>query len=81
MSDRLIKEGALGLKKKERIRLAVKAEGLIGAIKTHIQHASVVPLRELETGIALELMKDLHETRTAYLKVCEDIAGIEKDLG
>jgi hypothetical protein len=81
MSERLILKGALQEKKLVRMRLAAKAEGLIVGIKNLIQHASIVPLRELETGHALELIRELDNLRTQYLALCDDIGKIERELG
>ncbi len=80
MSERLILKGALQEKKMERMRLAARAQGLISAIKQIIQPASVIPLKELRTDEALELISDLHRLRESYLPLCEEIREIEREL-
>ena len=81
MSERLILEGALQGKKMERMKLAVKSEGLIRALKTIIQTSSVTPLAELRTGEALEMMKELHATKKKYDALTGEIDEIKKELG
>ena len=80
MSERLILMGALQEKKREKMHMAVRAQGLITAIKQIIQPASVIPLRELQTPEALELMTELHQIRERYLPLCDAIAEIEREL-
>lgn len=81
MSDRLILQGSMQEKKMERMKLATKAEGLIRAVKSLIQAASVTPLAELQTGEALEVMKELHQTKKKYDFVTGQIAEIKRELG
>jgi len=81
MSERLILKGALEEKKMARVKLATQAEGLIRGLKVIIQHASVVPLKDLRTGEARELMVELDEVRSAYLKTCAEIEDIQRELG
>lgn len=81
MNQRLVLRGALQEKKMERMRLAARAQGLIVGIKQIIQPASVVPLKDLQTAEALELISELHKLRRKYLPICRDIEEIEKELG
>ncbi len=80
MSERLMLRGALQEKKLERMRLAARAQGLISAIKQIVQPASVIPLRELRTDEALELISELHRLREAYMPLCAEIGEIEREL-
>jgi uncharacterized protein (DUF2249 family) len=80
MSERLILQGALQEKKMERMKLAVKAEGLIRAMKTIIQFSSVTPLGELKTGEALEIIKDLHKTKSRYDALTGEMNEIKREL-
>ena len=80
MSERLILKGALQDKKMERMRLAARAQGLITAIKQIVQPASVVPLKDLRTDEALELVADLHGLREQYVPLCAEIEEIEREL-
>lgn len=79
-TERLMLRGALDEKKRERLRLATRAAGDITALKTIIQPAAVVPLAELRTAEALELARDLDETRTEFLRLSEEIREIEREL-
>ena len=81
MNHRLVPRGALQEKQMERMRLAARAQGLIVGIKQIVQPASVVPLKDLQTTEALELISDLHNLRRLYLAICRDIEEIEKELG
>lgn len=80
MSERLILRGALQEKKMERMRLAARAQGIITAIKQIIQPASVIPLRELKTSGALEMVSELHRLRELYLPLCVEIDELEREL-
>ncbi|MFZ2448112.1 MAG: hypothetical protein WAW37_17275 [Syntrophobacteraceae bacterium] len=80
MSERLILKGALQDKKLERMRLAARAQGLITAIKQIVQPASVVPLKDLRTDEAFELIAELHRLRGLYLPLCAEIEEIEREL-
>ena len=80
MTERLILMGALQEKKREKMRMAVRAQGLITAIKQIIQPASVIPLKELQTPEALELMTELQQIREQYLPLCAEIEQIEREL-
>jgi hypothetical protein len=80
MSERLILKGALQDKKMERMRMAAHAQGLITAIKQIVQPASVIPLKDLRTDEALELVSELHRLREAYLPLCAQIREIEREL-
>ena len=80
MSERLILKGALQDKKMERMRLAARAQGLITAVKQIVQHASVIPLKDLRTDEALELISELHRLREIYVPLCAEIEEIEREL-
>lgn len=80
MSERLILKGALQEKKLERMRLAARAQGLITAIKQIVQPASVIPLKDLRTDEAFELISELHRLRDVYMPLCAEIGEIEREL-
>jgi hypothetical protein len=80
MSERLILKGALQDKKMERMRLAARAQGLITAVKQIVQPASVIPLKDLKTDEALELISELHRLREVYVPLCAQIEEIEREL-
>ena len=80
MSERLILRGALQEKKMDRMRLAARAQGLIAAIKQIVQPAAVIPLKDLQTAEALELVSELHKIRELYLPLCRQIKEIEREL-
>ena len=62
------------------MRLAARAQGMITAIKQIIQPASVIPLKELKTAEALELVSELHKLRELYLPLCCQIEEIEREI-
>lgn len=80
MSDRLILKGALHEKKRDRMTLATRAQGVITGLKYIIQPASVMPLKDLKTDLALELVTELHRIRHEYLKVSADVDELEREL-
>lgn len=80
MGERLILKGVLQEKKMERMRLAARAQGLITGIKHIVQPASVIPLRDLRTDEALELISELHRLREQYAALCSHIEEIEREL-
>jgi hypothetical protein len=63
------------------MRLAAQAQGLITAIKTIIQPASVIPLRDIRTNEALELLKQLDGIREEYIALQQAISDIQRELG
>lgn len=79
-TDRLILKGALQEKKMARMQMAARAQGLISGLKAMIQPASIVPLKDLKTGEALELLKELDALRGEYVTLTCDIEEIERDL-
>jgi len=81
MRQRLILKGALEEKKMERMRLAATAQGLITAVKEILQPAAVIPLRELRSAEALELVNELHRVRRKFLALVPEIHEIERELG
>ncbi|NSW85223.1 MAG: hypothetical protein HPY84_02775 [Syntrophobacteraceae bacterium] len=80
MSERLMLKGALHEKKRECMTLAIRAQGVITGLKHIIQPASIVPLKDLKTDQALELMKELHELKQEYLQVSRDVDELEQEL-
>jgi len=80
MSERLILEGSLQRKKMLSMQLATRAAGLITAIKIIIQPAAIRPLKDLKTGEALSLIRELDDVRTQYLQVQAEIDEIRQEL-
>jgi len=74
-------EGALHSKKMQSMKLATRAEGIIRAVKQILQPASIIKLKDVRTGEAVELIGDLHEVRRQYLDLCREIEDIKKEMG
>ena len=81
MNNRLVLKGARTEKKQEQMRLAARCQALIKALNDILQPAYITQLKDIETGHACELMRDLGEERARYLVLVEEIEQIDRDLG
>ena len=80
MSERLMLKGALADKKQARMQMAARAAGLITGIKVIIQPAAIIPLKDLKTGDARALIRELDDLRGDYLKLTAEIEELEREL-
>lgn len=81
MSEYLRIRGALEEKKLKAQELAVRAAGVIRALRDLAVPASITPLREIDSAQILELSRMLHEIRGRYMDIISDMEMIKKDLG
>ena len=81
MSERLMLKGALQEKKMQRMGLATKADGLIRAVRNIIQPAVIVPIIDIKTGQAKELITELDDIRQQIVILDAQIAEIMRELG
>lgn len=81
MSEYLKMRGALEEKKLAAQELAVRAAGIIRALRDLALPAAVTPLREIDSAQVLQLAQMLHEIRGRYMDICADMGMIKKDLG
>ena len=81
MSERLKLRGALEEKRLKAQDLAVRAAGIIRAMRGLTLPAAVTPLAEIDSAQILQLAAMLHEIRTKYMSLASDIEALKRELG
>jgi len=81
MSERLKLRGALEEKRLKAQDLAVRAAGIIRAMRDLTLPAAVTPLAEIDSAQILQLAAMLHEIRTNYISLASDIEELKRELG
>lgn len=72
--------GALSTKKQRRMDLAIRADGLMKAVKHLLATSSITPLVKIDIEQVQAIANDLVGIKREYILICDDIDKIEREL-
>jgi hypothetical protein len=61
--------------------IVIKGKSLADAIKDRLAASSIMPLRDIDADGIAALAGELKKAHDEHLKILEDMAGIERELG